>query len=174
LQIARQLAGRFGMTISASVAAYIATHFTSHARELSGALKRLEASSLALDRPITLELAEQCLADLVHQHHQPVRLPDIEKAVCEVFGLQPDSLKSNRKAKEVSFPRMLAMFLARKYTRTPLSEIGNFFGQRAHSTVISAQKKITSLMSNGSTGGAHGSWNVDEAIRRIEEQLRAS
>jgi chromosomal replication initiator protein len=174
LQIVRQLAGRFGMTIPESVAAYIATHFTSHARELSGALKRLEASSLALARPMTLELAEHCLADLVHQHHQPVRLPDIEKAVCEVFGLQPDSLKSNRKAKEVSLPRMLAMFLARKYTRTPLSEIGNFFGQRAHSTVISAQKKITSMMANGSANGAHGPWNVDEVIRRIEEQLRAS
>jgi chromosomal replication initiator protein len=175
LQIVRQLAGRFGMTISASVTEYIASQFTSHARELSGALKRLQASSLALDSPITLELAQQCLADLVQQNHQPVRLPDIEKAVCEVFGLQPDSLKSSRKGKEISYPRMLAMFLARKYTRTPLSEIGTFFGQRAHSTVISAQKKINALMSNGSAmTSIHGSCKVDEVIRRIEEQLRAS
>lgn len=175
LQIVRQLASRFGMTISGSVADYVAAHFTSHARELSGALKRLEASSLALQRPITLELAEECLADLVQQHQQPVRLPDIEKAVCEVFGLQPESLKSSRKGKEVSYPRMLAMFLARKYTRMPLSEIGNFFGQRTHSTVISAQKKISSLIADGSAlTAAHGPWKVDEAIRRIEEQLRAS
>ena len=57
----------------------------------------------------------------------------------------------------------------------PLSEIGSFFGQRTHSTVISAQKKISSLMANGAAvNAAHGPWKVDEAIRRIEEQLRAS
>jgi chromosomal replication initiator protein len=172
LQITRQLAKRFGMSISSSVAGYVASQFTSHARELSGALKRLQACSAAVEQPITVELAEQCLADLIQQHHQQVRLPDIEKAVCEVFGLQPDSLKSNRKGKEISYPRMLAMYLARKYTRTPLSEIGNFFGKRTHSTVISAQKKIAGLLAGGAP--ADGSLKADEAIRRVEEQLRAS
>ena len=51
-------------------------------------------------------------------------LADIEKAICDTFGLEPESLQSNRKARSVSHPRMLAMWLARKYTRAALSEIG--------------------------------------------------
>ena len=74
-----------------------------------------------------------------------MKLADIERAVCDVFGLEPDSLQSSRQGPAVSHPRMLAMWLARKHTRAPLSEIGSYFGRRSHSTVISAQKKIDGL-----------------------------
>jgi len=80
--------------------------------------KRLQATSLAHSRPITLALAEDALADLIHRTDRAVRLPDIGKAICEVFGLDGDSLQSNRKGKGVSHPRMLAMWLARKHTRS--------------------------------------------------------
>ena len=71
-----------------------------------------------------------------------VRLSDIEKAVCKVFGLEPRTLQSDTKTRRVSQPRMLAMWLARKHTRAAWSEIGAFFGRRSHSTVISAQKRV--------------------------------
>lgn len=175
LGIVNQLAAQLEMQVPGDVLAYVATHLTSQTRELAGALKRLHASSLALDRPITLALAEEALADLVQQHGRVVRLPDIEKAVCEVFGLEAQSLQSGRKGKAVSHPRMLAMWLARKYTRAALNEIGQFFGRRSHSTVISAQRKVDAWMAKG--GGvavADRPWTLDEAIRRVEEQLRAS
>jgi chromosomal replication initiator protein len=69
---------------------------------------------------------------------------------------------------------MLAMYLARKYTRAPLSEIGSFFGKRSHSTVISAQKKIEEIMAAGSNQPRTAALNLEEAIRRVEAQLRAS
>ena len=89
------------------------------------------------------------MADLIRHSGRAVRLADIEKAVCEVFGLEPASLQSDAKARRVSHPRMLAMWLARKHTRAALSEIGHFFGRRSHSTVISAQKRIDGWMASG-------------------------
>jgi chromosomal replication initiator protein len=161
------------MKVPEDVQAYLAATLTSQARELIGALKRLQAESLAHERPITLTLAEQSLVDLIDQQ-RVVKLPDIAKAVCEVFGLEADSLQSDRKSRVVSHPRMLAMYLARKYTRAPLSEIGTFFGKRSHSTVISAQKKIESLMATGGEQPRTAALNLEEAIRRVEAQLRAS
>jgi chromosomal replication initiator protein len=174
LGIVEQLALRLSLTIPADVAAFIASHFTSQSRELAGALKRLQATSLAHARPITLSMAEEALSDLVDHQGRAVKLADIEKAVCHVFGLNPESLQSSRKAKTVSHPRMLAMWLARKHTRAALSEIGSYFGRRSHSTVISAQKKIETWMSQGSSLQlADRSCSLEETIRRVEENLRA-
>ena len=70
---------------------------------------------------------------------------------------------------------MLAMWLARKHTRSALSEIGHFFGRRSHSTVISAQKKIENWVADGGSLDLHGRrCHVEDAIRRVEESLRAS
>jgi chromosomal replication initiator protein len=152
----------------------IASRLTNHARELSGALCRLQATSQALGRPITLPLAEEALAEMIRQSSRVVRLPDIERAVCDVFGVEPASLHSQRKAKRVSCPRMLAMWLARKHTRAALSEIGEFFGRRSHSTVISAQKRVNGWMASGEPLVlAERTWDVDEAIRQVERRLQA-
>ncbi len=160
------------LDVPEDVQAYVASHLTTQSRELLGALKRLKAMSLAHQRPINLALAEEALAELVDHQCRLVKLADIEKAVCEVFGLGPESLQSARKGKTVSHPRMLAMYLARKYTRAPLAEIGSYFGRRSHSTVISAQKKVEGWMKgNAAERVAETSLSVEETIRRVEAQL---
>ena len=174
LGIVRRLGQRLDVSVPEEVAAFIASHFTTQSRELAGALNRLQAMSAAHRRPITLAMAEESLAELIDHQGRVVKLADIEKAVCEVFGLNPESLQSNRKAKTVSHPRMLAMWLARKHTRAALSEIGNYFGRRSHSTVISAQKKIDTWMAkNSSQPLADHALSLEESIRRVEENLRA-
>jgi len=103
-----------------------------------------------------------------------VRLADIERAVCDAFGLEPRTLQSARKAKSVSHPRMLAMWLARKYTRSALTEIGNYFGRRSHSTVISAQKRVDAWLAQGtSLQLADHTWSADDAIQEVERCLQA-
>jgi chromosomal replication initiator protein len=174
LGIVRQMAGQLGMSVPQGVESYIAANFTSHARELRGALHRLHAASLAHDRPITPALAEEVLSELIDCQGRVVKLADIDRAVCDVCGLDSQSLQSNCKAKTVSHPRMLAMWLARKHTRAPLSEIGGYFGRRSHSTVISAQKKIEDWMrSAAASQWAKRSLSLEETIRRVEESLRA-
>jgi chromosomal replication initiator protein len=171
--IVRQMARHMGMTVPRDVENYIAAHFTSQSRELAGALKRLQATSDALAKPVTLSLAEETLVELIDQSILAVKLVDVEKAVCDVFGLTPASLQSTTKAQAVSHPRMLAMFLARKYTRAPLSEIGAYFGRRSHSTVISAQRKVEGWMASGAAVRMDDrAVSLEEALRRVEQQLR--
>jgi chromosomal replication initiator protein len=71
-----------------------------------------------------------------------VALRDVERAVCQLFQVGADALKSDSRARALAYPRMLAMYLARKHTGAAYSEIGRFFGGRNHSTVISAEKKV--------------------------------
>lgn len=143
------------------------------ARQLIGALNRLVAASQAYRVEVSLEFAETTLADLLQVSQRAVRIQDIDRAVCSVFGLQEKSLHSKRKAKTVSQPRMLAMWLARKHTRAAFSEIGDYFGRRKHSTVISANNKVTDWVEVGQTIElGHGLCQVKEALRRVESQLR--
>ncbi len=174
LAIVAQMARRLDVNVPPTVQSFVASRLTNHARELSGALCRLQATSEALGRPITLPMAEEALGEMIRDSGRVVRLGDIEKAVCEVFGLEPASLQSARKAKQVSHPRMLAMWLARKHTRAALSEIGQFFGHRSHSTVISAQKRVDRWMADAaSLDLAERTWQIDDAIRQVERHLAA-
>ena len=172
--IVEQMARKLRLDIPPAVQQYIAAHLTMHARELAGALNCLQATALAHEQPITLALAEEALADRIRQSSRAVRLPDIEKAVCDVFGLEGDSLQTGGKARSVNGPRMLAMWLARKHTRAALSEIGRYFGRRSHSTVIQAQKKVTTWMADGGPVElVDQRWTIEEAIRQVESRLRA-
>jgi chromosomal replication initiator protein len=88
--------------------------------------------------------------------------------------LETTSLQSDGKAKRVSHPRMLAMWLARKHTRAALSEIGHYFGRRSHSTVLSAQKRVDDWMAAGHPLAlAEQNCLIDDAIRQVERRLAA-
>ena len=172
--IVARMAGRLGLAIGDDVQQWIAARLTRHPRELSGALCKLQAVHRAWGKPITVAMAEDALADMIRDGSRVVRLPDIEKAVCETLGLDASSLQSSRKSKSVSYPRMLAMWLARKYTRSALTEIGHYFGRRSHSTVISAQRRVDQWLRCGAPVAlADHTWEIDEAIRHIERRLQA-
>jgi chromosomal replication initiator protein len=173
--IVRSMAQRMQLPLEDAVVEMVAQRVVGSGRMLSGAINRLVAASMAVSKPITVELAESALTDFCRQHSPQVRLTDIQRAVCDVFGVEAASLKSQRKTRAIAEPRMLAMWLARRYTRAALSEIGDFFGRRSHSTVVSAQKKFDKLIS------AHGEMvvgdqvcQVEEAVRRIEAKLRTA
>src|SRR4051794_15692090 len=175
LGILRRLRDAAGLTIDEAVLALVATQITAGARELQGALHRLEAMSHAYGEPISRELAERALSDLARHNTRAIKLGDVQKAVCDLFGVDAAQLRSERKGRSLSEPRMLAMWLARKYTRAPWSEIGDFFGRRSHSTVISAHKKVEKLItSRAQIGVADQACTVEDAIRRLESALRTA
>lgn len=174
LGILQQQCEQRGLRMPAAVLRMVAEQVNGDARVLSGALFRLQATSQALQKPVSVELAQTALADLLRATRRIIRLPDIEQAVCQVFGLDSRSLQSDAKKRTVSEPRMLAMWLARKYTRSALSEIGQFFGRRSHTSVIAAQRKIDQLLTDDSAprSVAAMSCSFSEAVRRVESQLR--
>lgn len=175
LSILRRICDEAALTVEDTVLSLVAQQITEGARELRGLLHRLEAMSDAYGEPISHELASRALGDLARHSTRSVRLADVQKAVCHVFGLEPAQLRSERKGRSVSEPRMLAMWLARKYTPAPWSEIGEFFGRRSHSTVISAHRRVEKLItSQAQIGVADRSCNVEDAIRRVETALRTA
>ena len=90
-----------------------------------------------------------------------------------VLGVPADELQSTRKSASATVPRMLVMFLARKWTRAALSEISRTLGRKSHSTVISAEHKVTDWLACGKTVSlAYGQCKIEDAIKRIETQLR--
>lgn len=174
LGIVRELAARLDFNVPADVQRYLAERLPSHARELAGALKRLGATSAALGRPISLDLADEFLGDLFGDAARCVKLPDIEAAICAVFGVDARALQSDGRTRAVSQPRMLAMWLARKYTRAAFSEIGEYFGRRSHSTVIAAHRTVGDWVRRRTMLDLAGSQcRVEDAIRRVEEKLKA-
>ncbi len=175
LGILTRMGLKMGITLAPEVSEFVAARLVNHARELSGALCRLHALNRATGKPVTLEMAQDALAEMIHDGSRAIRLADIEKAICDTFGLEPESLQSNRKAKSVSQPRMLAMWLARKYTRAALSEIGQYFGRRSHSTVVSAQKRVDRwIADDAKLDLAEQSRSISEAIRQLEQRIRVS
>lgn len=173
LGIIAGMSRRFDLVLPPDVTQFVASRLTNHARELSGALCRLQATSRALGQRITLPLAEEALSEMIRASRRVVRLADIEKAVCRTFGIEESALQSGRTAKSVTHPRMLAMWLARKHTRNALAEIGQYFGRRSHSTVISAQKRVERWLAGGhSLKLADRTWDVDDAIRQVERCLK--
>lgn len=172
LGIFRQMMKKRHLNIPEDVCRFVVSRFTTHARQLSGVLNRLHASHLASNQPFSLEMAEESLKDIIRSNHRTVRLEDIEKAVKDIFGLADNSLQSRSRTKQICYPRMLAMWLARKHTRNALSEIGRYFGNRSHSTVISAQKKVDQwLQDNSPLEQGDYVWTVSETIQRIERIL---
>lgn len=173
--ITRQFARKHDLNLTDDIVELVATQLSEHARELAGAVQRLALERRLIGRDLTLCEAEEALSEVFHRRGHGWKLNDIERAVCSALGLPPESLQSERRAKSLNTTRMLAMWLARKYTRAALSEIGTYFGRRSHSTVISAQKKVGGWVNEQSQVAFGGkTWSVEEAIRRVEDQLRAS
>ena len=172
-QFLAQMHPVIGMAIDGEVASLIANQIAGSARQLRGAINRLIVTSEAWGKPLTPDLARTVLAEYMQQITPSVRLSDIQQAVCEVFRVEPQSLKSKSKTRSVVEPRMVAMWLACTLTRSALGEISEYFGRRSHSTVISAQRRIDKMVSQGtSISIADRSCKVEEAIRQVRAALR--
>jgi chromosomal replication initiator protein len=163
LKICENMVKQRKLPMGMEVCRLVASRFGVHARQISGALNRLHAVYLTNGEPITVTVAEEALSDLLRLNRRDVRLSDIGKIVCETFGISEETLRSKSRVKQIATPRMLAMWLARKYTRSALSEIGLYFGNLTHTSVISAQKRIDRQISQDPA--------IAEKVQKIERTL---
>ena len=123
---------------------------------------------------VTLSAARDVLADLERDCLRLIRLADIERVICHLFGVRPKDLQSESRVRTISQPRMLAMFLARKHTPSAYSEIGQHFGGRNHSTVMSAERKVQQWLDENETiKVASQTWSIGEILHSLEQQLLA-
>lgn len=127
------------------VVEFLARKITANVRELEGALNRVTAFALLIGKPITLDFTRETLADLLRAHEKKLTIDEIQRKVAEYYGLRLSDLLSERRAREVARPRQIAMYLAKKMTPRSLPEIGRRFGNRDHTTVMYAVKKVEQL-----------------------------
>ncbi|XSG81542.1 MAG: chromosomal replication initiator protein DnaA [Methyloligella sp. ZOD6] len=138
-----------GLEISDTVLSFLADRLTESGRELEGAVHRLRAAYQLTDQPVTLEIAEQIVRELMRgTEPKRVRIDDIQRTVSKHYGVNRGDLLSGRRNRSIVRPRQIGMYLCKQLTSRSLPEIGRRFGNRDHTTVLHAIRKIEQLMSD--------------------------
>ncbi len=145
-----QLEQNPSITIGSGVVEFLAHRISSNVRVLEGALTRLFAFASLVGREINLDMAQECLADILRASERKVTIDEIIRKVADHYNLRISDIMSARRARAVARPRQVAMFLCKMLTTRSLPEIGRKFGGRDHTTVIHAVKKIEELRNTDS------------------------
>jgi chromosomal replication initiator protein len=128
------------------VAYLIASRTKSNIRELEGSLTRMIAFCALTGREMTVELAQEVLGELWGEEEKIITIDQIQRRVCDFFGVKLSDLKAKMRTRAIAFPRQVAMYLARQLTHSSLAEIGRAFGGKDHTTVLHAVDKIQTLL----------------------------
>ena len=142
LAILRKKAQIDNIIIDDDILATIATRIDSNIRELEGVLNKLIAKASLTTSPITMEMAEKAINDIVSQQEKVISSEYIQDIVGKYFNIDPKSLKGSKRSNDVTFPRQIAMYLCRNVANMSLPQIGRDFGKRDHTTVMHACNKI--------------------------------
>lgn len=161
----RKLADMPGAVVPGEVLDLLAGRINSSVRELEGALNRLVAYAQLNAETVTIEFAESVLGEALRGSQRRITIDEIQKAVSSHFDVKQLDLVSQRRAVAIARPRQIAMYLAKRLTTRSLPEIGRKFGNRDHSTVIHAVRRIEELRGTDS--------EIDGAVRSLMRQLEA-
>lgn len=155
------------LNIANEVMLYIATQIKSNIRELEGALIRVVAYSSLTNKEINVELAAEALKDIIsNKQTKLITIELIQDVVSNYFSLKVEDFKSQRRTRNVAYPRQIAMYLCRKLTDASLPKIGEEFGGRDHTTVIHAYEKISEGLKEDKTLES----NVNEILKRLNRK----
>ena len=146
IAILQQNAESEGIELSGEVALFLAQTVRSNVRELEGTLLRVAVKAELLGLPMDLELAKETMRAVLPNQDTAMTVEDIQRIVCAYFGIRLADIKSRRRHRAVSFPRMVAMYICRQRLGTSYPELGERFGGKDHTTVLSAVRKIGGLM----------------------------
>ena len=143
LAILRKKAEFEHLNISDDILALIAEKIDTNVRELEGSVTRLTAYSSLTRRPIDMQLAREALRELFkHSETRVITCDSIQDAVANYYGLSVEDLKSPKRNHEITVPRQIAMYLAREMMGLSLTRIGDAFGGRHYTTVMSSISKV--------------------------------
>ena len=163
MAILEKKAAADGIELPKEVTLYLATNIKSNVRELEGLLIRVAAAASLLEKPITVEFARETLKNFLSQAQHSLTVEAVQKEVATYFNLKPADLKSARRQQLVARPRQIAMYIARKLVKASYPELGQRFGGKDHTTVMSACKKIEEL--------CHSDPKTRHIVEQIERNL---
>jgi chromosomal replication initiator protein len=135
-----------GLVIADGVLEFLAHRITTNVRVLEGALTRLFAFASLVGREITLDLAQDCLADILRSSDRKLTIEEIQRKVAEHYNIRLSDMIGPKRLRTIARPRQVAMYLAKQLTPRSLPEIGRRFGGRDHTTIMHGVRKIEELM----------------------------
>jgi chromosomal replication initiator protein len=160
IAVTRDKAKVRGLTLAADVAEVLAAQITSNIRELEGAVCKLMALAAAERRAPDRELAITALRELGYLRSGPLGLPDILTAVSQRYNVSTDEIRSNKRHASLVRVRHMGMYLSKQLTSQSVAEIGRFYGNRDHATVLHATRKLSETLKR------------DESLREEVQALR--
>ena len=164
-RVAAARAHHASFEVPAPVLDYLARTITHNGRDLEGAINRLLAHSKLNAQPVTLEMAEREVRDLIRpQEPKRIKIEDIQRVVARQYNVSRSDLLSSRRTANVVRPRQVAMYLAKTLTLRSLPEIGRRFGGRDHTTVLHAVRKIEALVAKDVA--------LSEEVESLKRQLQ--
>ena len=138
------------LIINDNMLEFLAQKIDSNIRVLEGALNRIIAYSSFVGRPLTIDMAQEVLKDLIRASQRRITIDDIQRKVADYYNLRLSDLLSARRSRQIARPRQVAMYLSKILTTRSLPEIGRKFGGRDHTTVIHAVKRVEGLRDSDS------------------------
>ena len=142
LAILRKKAQLDNIIIDDEILANIANRIDTNIRELEGALNKLIARASLINSPITMEMAEWAINEIVSSKDKVISSQFIQETVAKYFSIDPKDIAGSKRSADVVFPRQIAMYLCRTVPQLSLPQIGKDFGNRDHTTVMHACNKI--------------------------------
>jgi len=134
-----------GLSIDDGVLEFLAHRISTNVRVLEGALMRLFAFASLVGREISLELAQDCLADILRASDRKVTVEEIQRKVSDHYNIRLSDIIGPKRVRIIARPRQVAMYLAKQLTTRSLPEIGRRFGGRDHTTVMHGVRRIEEL-----------------------------
>ncbi len=139
-----------GQEMAQGVLEFLAHRITTNVRVLEGALTRLFAFASLVGREITLDLAQECLADILRASDRKLSIEEIQRKVAEHYNVRLSDLIGPKRMRTIARPRQVAMYLAKQLTSRSLPEIGRRFGGRDHTTIMHGVRKVEELVATDS------------------------
>ena len=128
-----------------NVLEFLALRISTNVRVLEGALTRLFAFASLVGRHITLEVTQDCLADILRASERKITVEEIQRKVSEHYNIRLSDMIGPKRLRTYARPRQIAMYLANQMTSRSLPEIGRRFGGRDHTTVMHGVKRVEEL-----------------------------
>ncbi len=144
-KLAVHVANYPGLEMDKGVLEFLAHRITSNVRVLEGALTRLYAFASLVGKPITMELTQDCLADVIRASERKITVEEIQRKVADHYNIRLSDMIGPKRLRAFARPRQVAMWLCKKLTTRSLPEIGRRFGGRDHTTVMHGVKRIEEL-----------------------------
>lgn len=142
LAILRKKVQLESIIIDDNILSNIAIKVDSNIRELEGTLNKILAKASLTHSPISIELAEQCINEVISKKEKVISSEYIQDVVAKYFNISVRDIKSSKRSNDIAYPRQIAMFLCRDLANMPFTKIGENFGKRDHTTVMHACSKI--------------------------------